>query len=82
MPPFAICSNERCSYLFDFRGELEGTTRLPPEFCPNCTGRVLYFCRRCSHPIAYFNGKKTAQCIFCRADVRTGRLLGQEDSNK
>lgn len=72
MAPYAVCSNDRCGYFFDFRGTMEGPTPLPPEFCPDCTARVLYFCRRCSQPI-FFSRK--AQCIFCNADVRTGQLV-------
>jgi LSD1 subclass zinc finger protein len=75
MAPYAICSNDRCRYSFDFRGTMEGPTPLPPEFCPNCTARVLYFCRRCSHPIMFLNGAQTVECVFCDADVRTGKLF-------
>jgi hypothetical protein len=75
MPPYAICSSVHCHYFFDFKDDAtEGPTRLPPEFCPHCTGRVLYFCRRCSRPILCANGGSKVICVVCGADVRTGQL--------
>jgi hypothetical protein len=72
MPPFAVCSNSHCHYLFDLEEDTtEGPTLLPPEFCPHCEGRVLCYCRRCSRPILCVNGSRDVTCVSCGADVRT-----------
>jgi len=74
MAPFAICSGEKCPFVFDYRedvAEMGQSTPLPPEYCPICGLLVIYSCHSCFVSLAAHDSKI---CSRCGKDIRAGML--------
>ena len=79
MPPYAICSSPTCVYLFDFRDDEDSQSRLPPEFCPTCPGKVIFHCRVCFWPLLVVPRRDIPMCWNCYARLRQNEnLAGQK----
>ena len=65
MPPFAICSNERCPVFVDLYEEREGPSRLPPEKCPICYSGIFWFCPACLWPVNELPDRRNPRCSQC-----------------
>lgn len=75
MPPYAICANEQCPYLFDFKDEEDNdNTPLPPERCPQCKHRTIFYCSTCSWPLYSQKDAQRGLCFNCRVDLRTAHF--------
>jgi hypothetical protein len=71
MPPYAICFTDRCDYLFDFNeNESNQPSRLPPQHCPTCKGRVIFYCPVCRWPILMVPDQECPRCGNCSARFR------------
>ena len=79
MPPFAICSNERCPVYADLYEEREGPTRLPPEKCPTCEMPLFWYCPTCYCPIFEIPNRCDPRCSQCNRRLRFA--LGKESTS-
>ncbi len=70
MPPFAICSNEECSYCADLNEEGRWELHLLPVRRPLCKRRVVFHCAVCCGPLRRAPDLNKPECGCCRAYLR------------
>jgi hypothetical protein len=71
MPPYAICITESCAFLHDYDEDGEtGPSKLPPQQCPICKGKIIYFCHLCFAPLLSPPRKELPRCEDCGARLR------------
>lgn len=80
MPPYAICSDPNCPFVFDMQEEKEGNTRVPPATCPKCVSLVVFHCPLCHLAIFHEPPEQDPRCEFCRARLRQWSLRGMAGS--
>ena len=79
MPPYAICSSPTCAYLFDLRDDEVSSARLPPEDCPTCRGKVIFYCRVCYWLLLVIPRQDIPMCRNCYARLRqVEELVGEK----
>jgi len=69
MPPFAVCSNERCPVYLDLHEEREGPSRVPPQNCPNCCTPLIWFCHVCWWPLIQIPNRRDPRCSHCNRSL-------------
>ena len=70
MPPFAICSNEECSYGADLKEEGRWEPHLLAVWCPVCKCRVVFHCPVCYSPLHEPPGPHKPECGTCKTPFR------------
>lgn len=70
MPPFAICSNKLCVYIFDMLENTESGFKIPPQPCPECMSRVILYCLSCHAPILEKPSQQDPRCAGCDAPLK------------
>lgn len=70
MPPFAICLNPKCTFLFDMQESREKRFRVPPHPCPLCSSRVILYCLHCRFPLLKRPEMESAKCEHCQMPLR------------
>lgn len=89
MPPYAICSNVDCRFLFDTHEDEEGRRfQLWPMRCSKCDASMLGACQRCWASIPRVPTAESPRCRYCGADIlkqlprlpRESTCAGENDS--
>jgi hypothetical protein len=78
MGPFAICSGEKCPFVW---ASSDGGD-LPPFFCPLCRRQTIYRCRTCGDAMLLLSldgAKQRYQCYSCHAPLKR---LGPDQNRK
>jgi hypothetical protein len=66
VPPFAICSNERCPAYIDLYEEREGPSRFPPpKNCASCYAPLVWYCHTCFWPLIQLPNQLDPRCFNC-----------------
>jgi hypothetical protein len=64
--------------LFDFRDEEESSPKLPPENCPICHGKVIFYCGVCWWALLAIPRQDIPMCGNCYARLRQDETLAGE----
>jgi hypothetical protein len=70
MPPFAVCLNTKCTFLFDMQESREKRFRVPPHPCPICSARVVLYCLNCRFPLLQKPAAESARCEHCSLPLK------------
>jgi hypothetical protein len=70
MPPFAICSNQECSYGTDLKEQGRWEPHVLPVWCPCCNHRVIFHCPVCFGPLCRPPDVSKPECESCKTLLR------------